>query len=447
MKTMKYVVLGMALTALCCKGLSASQPNCAADRSKLIVASDFNYPPFEYQNNGTLTGFDISVACELIKRLGYGSLEVVDIPRPQQNADLDLGRVNLVVSARSVLTSFNPMTANPAAVIYANDSSSMLFNFDAGPNITSQNVLTVLNQSGDNIIGVLEGTREAAIIAEYANIQTVQYNNYEAAVTDLQDAEIDALFLQGSVATYTAETSGVVGSFLTNVAVPANQQTQGLGILVKANCCSLYASVHQAIADMIADGTLAALGAKFSVPVVQPFANLTPPDCAVVGANLLSRNPTANFIYNKYCPCNPVVVPVSVPAPYAVDATVQAAAVKTPVAKSSKEIKSEKKLEVINRMRVEASAKIHDVLKENNEQSVVKSDMKHEAIVAEENAARTSPVIVPTTVQVSSDNDDLSQERKAKKSAKSREAEMRAAEQKRKAAYLARKERKKESGE
>ena len=223
-----------------------SQPNCGLDRSKLIVASDFNYPPFEYQNNGKLIGFDISVACELIKRLGYSTLEIADITLVDQDAALLAGRVNLIISARSVLTSFDPATDNPAAVIYANDSTAMLFNTTLPGNVTTDNVLIIANEVGSTI-GVITGTREASIIEEFPNLNANKepFDTYDLAIAALPNDLVDGLLLQGSVGTYAQTTSGVVGSFFANVAVPSDQQTQGLGILVDAECCSLYASVRR----------------------------------------------------------------------------------------------------------------------------------------------------------------------------------------------------------
>lgn len=310
MKSIK-IVLGLALAAFCCRGLSASQPDCGTDITTLTVGMEIDYPPFEYVGaSGNVTGFDVAVACALQTKLGYGELEIINILRQDQNAALLDGTINLAISAQSIPLLFDPSTSAIAAVKYNDDSASLLF-LDVIPDgITSQNALDVLNSlPTPPVLGVLQGTREASILDPMGPFPklaaaAIFYQTYDDAIADFEDGDLDGLLLQGAVATFALEEAG--GALLPNVSVPPAVGTQGLGILIASSCCQLYANVRRAIAELEYDGALPALRDEFQTGTFT--SNLTPPACTGIVGVTIERNAIAQFILDKYCPCAPVIV-------------------------------------------------------------------------------------------------------------------------------------------
>lgn len=309
----------MALAVLCCEGLSASQPNCGSDLATLKVGMEIDYPPFEYTvSPAQVTGFDVAVACALRDKLGYSALEITNVLRQDQSAALLVGTISLAISAQSIPLVFDPATSPIAYVKYNDDSSSILW-FDTSPvPVTSQNALAVLNSlPNDQIpfLGVLRGTREAEILdpaGPFPNLaaNATFYQTYEDAILDFEDEALDGLLLQGAVANFAFNEAG--GELLPNVSAPPAVGTQGLGIVMASGCCQLYANVQQAIAELEADGTLPALREEFQTGTLG--SSLTPPGCANTVGVTVNRNDLAQFIFDKYCPCEPVFVGSPLPA-------------------------------------------------------------------------------------------------------------------------------------
>src|SRR5689334_7915697 len=66
---------------------------------KLGVSAD--YPPFEFKQNGRIVGFDVDLAEELAKELGY-TVEIQDMDFSALIPSLKTGRVDFVMSGISV---------------------------------------------------------------------------------------------------------------------------------------------------------------------------------------------------------------------------------------------------------------------------------------------------------------------------------------------------------
>jgi polar amino acid transport system substrate-binding protein len=343
------IVFGMARAALCCEGHSASQPNCGSDAATLKVGMEIDYPPFEYvDSSAQVTGFDVAVACALRDTLGYSELEITNILRQDQSAALLDGTISLAISAQSIPLVFDPATSSIAYVKYNDDSTSILF-FDVIPDgVTSQNALDFLNSSAiPPVLGVLIGTREASMLSPtgpFANLAAAAsfYQSYDDAISDFEDGDLDGLLLQGAVANVASNEAG--GALLDELSVPASVGTQGLGIEVAATCCQLYANVREAITELEEDGTLPALRDEFDTGTFS--TTLTPPACADIEGVTVDRNAILQFIFDKYCPCEPVFVGLPLPAAGSlklpIKTAVQAVALTLPKAGASPVVQNSK---------------------------------------------------------------------------------------------------------
>ena len=83
----------LMLFALCACGQSAAP---AAEKQKLIVGFDAEFPPFGFiAEDGSYDGFDLAMAKELCNRLGW-EFEAVAIDWNSKDAELSSGNINCI---------------------------------------------------------------------------------------------------------------------------------------------------------------------------------------------------------------------------------------------------------------------------------------------------------------------------------------------------------------
>ncbi len=296
-------------------------PDCATSRATLNVATQLGVPPYESLTVSTtpqLVGFDIAIACELRRRLGYANIVIKNTPA-NRRATLDTGVASLSISG---LNEINGHTgAFVASVKYADFSFALLYPNAIPQGVTVENALGRLNAAqGGSDVGVIRDSEEEDILGldRYGNIRSLPFATVEDAVAALRTGTIQAFF-SSSVIVNTVNATNPTLIPLDDVVLPAGAdldpfRSTGLGIQIHPSCCQLYVNVRQALADMVADGTYAALARINNVPTTFTPVDLTPAACAnaipVIVPNLPVRNAILTFIFNKYCLCRPSIVNV-----------------------------------------------------------------------------------------------------------------------------------------
>lgn len=316
------------LSAACLQAtLKAEGPSaCGTNLTQLVAGSDFagdfGWPPFEVADtvNGPLTGFDVAVLCEVAHRLGFAGTAFRQTPFGQLLPTLtqENSPIDIVLSAMSITTD-RVDTAGVAFVKYNEDSLGLAAaadNQEINQFTNPNTVLQQLSDVGDITLGVMSDSREFEIIETglYTGLVSTPFDTLDDALDALQNGDVDALFLDGPTAVRLAlvtETKSFKVVALDNVLDSQNAvPSQGLGIAVNAECCQLYANIQQAINDMNADGTLPRLRQEFGVQRgFIPVAGLTPAACTTAKATIDS-NVIANYLFTKYCPCNPAVIAI-----------------------------------------------------------------------------------------------------------------------------------------
>ncbi len=102
MKNITFKHLGWVSISLMVIITSLSLTGCGSDKKTLTIGSDVTYPPFEYRENGEITGFDIDLAREIFKkqlghniRIKHNSFDTI-IPQLQN------GQFRVIVSAMTI---------------------------------------------------------------------------------------------------------------------------------------------------------------------------------------------------------------------------------------------------------------------------------------------------------------------------------------------------------
>ena len=329
-KALTLLAVGSMLTA------QAMAPACtpASSQPTLTVGIDLSAGLIPYSSltgtTGKTAGADVDVACAVFKELAAGTLNFVNIPYDQLPTALANGTIQIAMGL-SAQTSSSPAIPGGAVptvsfVVYNNDnlgiimtpSSLATLQMAAGVPITSANIIGFMSLHGTTVGWISSPVlptsttppfrREGLVLVQSGipggNIDT--FTSLGSALTALSMGTVNAIFVNNATANaaVAANTSALVA--FNNVAVTLTPATtsQGLAIGIAPSCCQLYANVAQAIANIAADGTLAAINKTWNTDgTPSPLPSLTPTACAGVAASLPQRNGLAQFVFDKNCPC------------------------------------------------------------------------------------------------------------------------------------------------
>ncbi|MBA3752246.1 transporter substrate-binding domain-containing protein [Candidatus Dependentiae bacterium] len=297
-------------------------PDCGTSLATLNVATQLGIPPYESLTVSTtpqLVGFDVAIACELRRRLGYANI-VIKNTDANLAATLNTGVASIAISGLNEINARTNVNAGgfAAVVKYADFSFGLLYPNAIPQGVDGLNALGRLNAGQGSTVGVLENSWELRILGvqQFSGIASREFPNVEAALAALRAGTIDAFF-SSSVIVNNANATNPTLIPLNDVVLPTGAaldpfRSTALGIQIHPTCCQLYVNVRQAIADMVADGTYAALARINNVPTTFVPVDLTPATCAnaipAIRPNLPVRNAIVTFIFNKYCLCRPSIV-------------------------------------------------------------------------------------------------------------------------------------------
>ena len=325
MKLCNYALLSVSLlgAALSFAAAPTPAPDCATSLATLTVGTQFGLPPYESLNAaGIPVGFDVDIACELRKRLGYNTIVFKAIDATD-TASLSTGAVSVIISGLNEInptTLTAPFSTNEALIKYSDFNFAFLFNGAAlpilgGAPVNTGNVFNYIlaqsNLTPSIPTGTITNSWENTLLLA-VGINSTTFDTVDLAVAALKAGTISAFFSNNVVVDTVAAADATV-SKLDSVPLPANAgfnpfRSTGLAIGVSPTCCQLYVNIRQAIADMVTDGTYAKIATANKVPTTFTAGpDLTPAACAATEPNLPVRNDIANFIFNKFCVCKPTV--------------------------------------------------------------------------------------------------------------------------------------------
>ena len=236
------LVLALALVLAGCGGGGGEQGGGGEEPEQVTVASDIAYPPFEFNEGGEPTGFDIDLMNEIAKR---ANLEV-----EYQNVRFDsiiqgLGN-NLYDAAISEMT----ITTESEEQI---DFSEPYFNADQSLLVESDSDIRSTDDLADATVGVQIGTTgaaEANKLKEEGKIATVRtYNVVTDAFNALENGQVDAVINDFPVSADRASQSEGQLEIVQNI--PTGEQ---YGIAFPTDS-ELRPRVNKALQEIKEDGT------------------------------------------------------------------------------------------------------------------------------------------------------------------------------------------------
>lgn len=153
---------------------------------EITVASNVAYPPFEFNEGGEPTGFDIDLMNAIAEEAGY-EVDFQNVPFDGIVQGLASGQYEVAMSAMTV-------TEERAEQV---DFSDPYFNADQSLMVQAESDIESTNDLGEATIGVESGTTgalQAAELEEEGDAGTVRtYNTITDAFNALENGQIDAI--------------------------------------------------------------------------------------------------------------------------------------------------------------------------------------------------------------------------------------------------------------
>ena len=243
-------VAPLAALAVCVAG--CAHPDDAWDHvletGVLRVGMDASFPPFESVGfNGELSGLDIDLAREIGKRMGVDVVFIANLPYDGLYDALLVRRVDVVISALVVAPermadfAFSTTYFDAGQVIVAPDGSGTESMADLG----GKTLAVEFGTSGD-----LEGRRWAQRLP---GLRVVPYESASETIAAVARGEADAALVD-----HVAALAAVSGAGdLTIIGKPV--VTEPYAIATRREARILLRAIDEALAEMMADGTLEAL--------------------------------------------------------------------------------------------------------------------------------------------------------------------------------------------
>ena len=259
MIAMKYITLeetfmkkflALALCLILCLSLCACSGS--SDKQTLIVGFDAEFPPFGYiGTDGKYDGFDLAMARELCKRLGWEYKEVA-IDWNSKDSELSSGNINCIWNGFTCTGREDQYTWSDA---YVDNSIVLVVKKDAG--IASMADLagkTVMAQAASSAVDAINGNE--AFKSSLKGV--VELADYNMGFMELKQGTVDAIAADQGVAAY--QIANNEGEYIIlDEAISTEQYAVGF---LKGNT-ALRDAVNAELNKMAEDGTMLKIAEQY----------------------------------------------------------------------------------------------------------------------------------------------------------------------------------------
>ena len=244
MKRILWVLLSVVLVA----GLLLGS---CSNSSKIRVATDATWPPFEYVDTATgkIVGFDIDLFNEIAKKAGL-EIEWVNVEWDPLLAGIAQGSYDCAISSITIKAD------RLAAMNFSNPY------YVAGQIIVARTVSTDITSAASlsgKTVGVQTGTTGDDEVTAMTGVNKSGYDEIGLAFIALLNGQIDAVVCDTPVA------SGYVSKYATLKTVGEVLTVEEYGIAVPKGKEDLLAKINTALAEVKAAGTIEQLVQKWLV--------------------------------------------------------------------------------------------------------------------------------------------------------------------------------------
>ena len=246
------LALVMALSLVACGNADNNEGD--DGKKTFVMGIDPEYPPFSYlDENGEYNGFDVEIckaACDL---LGW-DFEVFSVNWDQKLVQLNGKECDCIWSGMTILDSMKDAGYVISAPYYDNTQVIMVkegSDIKSSADLAGKVVAVQLGTSGESL---LKGDL-ADMAATFDELTTC--DSFLKCFTELDSNGVDAVFVDKPVAeSYAAKNEGFT-------IIDENLGAEQYGIAFRADDAELCASIEDAVAKLVENGTYAEIAAKY----------------------------------------------------------------------------------------------------------------------------------------------------------------------------------------
>ena len=243
----------LILCAILCLSLCACSGD-ASDKQTLTVGFDAEFPPFGFiAEDGSYDGFDLAMARELCKRLGWEYKETA-IDWNSKDSELSSGNINCIWNGFTYNGRENDYTWSDP---YVDNSIVLVVKKDSG--ITSKADLAgkvVMAQAASSAVDALNAEDNAAFKASLKDV--IELADYNTGFMELKQGTVDAIAADQGVAAY--QIANNEGEYvILGDAISTEQYAVGF---LKGNT-ELRDAVNAELKKMAEDGTMLKIAEQY----------------------------------------------------------------------------------------------------------------------------------------------------------------------------------------
>ena len=231
-------ILAVLLAVCLLAGISACGGG--GEKDQLVMATNANFPPYEYHDGDDITGIDVEIAQAIADKLGV-ELKV---------EDMDFGAIIDAVASGKADMGLAGMTVRPDRLENVNFSDTYT---------TAEQVIIVKDGSdiaeaddlADKSVGVQENTTGDMYVSEdYPDADVQRYKNGADAVQALAQGKVDAVVIDNEPAkVFVAENEGLV-------ILESAYAVEEYAIAIAKDNDELLEKVNKALGELKEDGSL-----------------------------------------------------------------------------------------------------------------------------------------------------------------------------------------------
>lgn len=251
MKKIIAFVLAMLMMATLLVGCGSKL---TAEEGTLIMATNAEFPPYEYIENNQIVGIDVEIAQAIANKLGLTlkveNMEFDSIISAVKGGKVDIGAAGMTVTPeRLEEVNFTTSYATGVQVVIVTEDSP----------ITS--VDDLFKEGANNTIGVqlaTTGDLYSTWDIEDENLGTVdRYNKGADAIMALKSGKVDCVIIDNEPAkAFVAENEGLK-------ILDTEYAVEDYAIAISKKNDKLLGEVDKALKELIADGTVANIVDKY----------------------------------------------------------------------------------------------------------------------------------------------------------------------------------------
>ena len=240
------LVAAMALAAVACGSKEAAAPAATEEKEVLVMATNAEFPPYEYYEGQEIVGIDAEIAAVIAEKLGC-ELKIEDMAFDSIIAAVTSGKADCGLAAMTVTE--DRLESVNFSDTYATATQVVI--------VTEDSAITGVADLDGKKIGVQLGTTGDIYAEDIADATIERYNKGFEAVQALTQGKIDAVIIDNEPAkVFVAENEG------TKILEEDFAVEEYAAAIAKENT-ELLEKVNAALAELTEDGTLQSIVDKY----------------------------------------------------------------------------------------------------------------------------------------------------------------------------------------